>query len=83
MLLSIPSPTEVADVLSRSILSAHLSVSLVAAERLAFTVGPKDEGESPDASLSNSDTVGAFVVNVYWPLLTRLLKPKWPPIMNL
>ena len=55
-------------VLSRSILSAHLRVSLiVAAERLAFPAGLEDEGKSLDASLSNSDTlpVGAFVVYIY------------------
>ena len=45
-------------VLSRSILSAHLRVSLiVAAERLAFTAGLEDEGKSLDASLSISDTL--------------------------
>ena len=45
-------------VFSRSILSAHLRVSLiVAAERLAFTAGLEDEGKSLDASLSISDTL--------------------------
>ena len=69
------------DVLSRSILSAHLRVSLiVAAERLAFTARLENEGKSLDASLSNSDTLPVPSSSIY---TDGTSKNQWPPVMNL